>query len=274
MFPTLFRIGHFSISTYGVVVAVAFFVAGWVVARGFRERKLSGDDAWSLVIYGLFGGFAGAKLYYVLLHGDFGALLARGGFVWYGGLVGGAVAVAVGITLKRLPLGAVADAIAPGLAIGHAIGHVACFFSGDSYGVPSNLPWAVAFPRGAPPSTAGVLRSEFGVSLPSDIPDTALVTVHPTMLYSALALLAAFGVLWWLRRRQGPAGWLFGLYLVFSGVERFLVEFVRAKDDRLLWGYTTAQAFAVAAVALGATLLVMLHMRARRTTSPMTAGAH
>lgn len=274
MFPTLFRIGHFSVSTYGVVVAFAFLVAGSVVARGFRERKLAGDDAWSLVAYGLFGGFAGAKLYYVLLHGDVGALLGRGGFVWYGGLVGGAVAVVVGIVLKRLPLAIAADAIAPGLAIGHGIGHVGCFFSGDSYGVPSNLPWAVAFPRGAPPSTAGVLRSEFGVRLPDDIPDTALVAVHPTMLYSALALLAVFGVLWWLRRRHGPPGWLFGLYLVLSGVERFLVEFVRAKDDRFLGGYTTAQAFAAGAVLVGAALVVMLYLRARRATSPVAAGAH
>jgi phosphatidylglycerol:prolipoprotein diacylglycerol transferase len=167
----------------------------------------------------------------------------------------------------------VADAFAPALALGHGIGHIGCFFSGDSYGLPSTLPWAVAFPRGMPPSTAGVLRSEFGVSLPSDIPDSALITVHPTMLYSALALIAVFGLLWLLRRRPAPAGWLFGLYLVLTGVERFLVEFVRAKDDRFLWGITTAQVIAAAAIVGGAALLVAIRSRARRPTQPAAAQA-
>ena len=185
MFPTLFRIGHFSVSTYGVLAALAALVGGWVAARGFRERKLSPDDAWSLVVWGVLAGFAGAKLYYVALQGDLSALWSRGGFVWYGGLIGGAIAVGLLARHKKLPLGSTADAFAPALALGQAIGHLGCFFSGDSYGLPSSLPWAVAFRYGAPPSTAGALRSQFGVTLPADVPDSALIEVHPTMLYSA-----------------------------------------------------------------------------------------
>jgi phosphatidylglycerol:prolipoprotein diacylglycerol transferase len=273
MLPTLFRIGGFSVSTYGVLVALAVFTAGWIAARGFRERGLSGDEAWNLLIVGVVGGFVGAKLYYVLLRGDPGALLSRGGFVWYGGLIGGAVAIWFALRHKGLPLGPAADAFAPALALGHGIGHIGCFFSGDSYGLPSTLPWAVKFRHGMPPSTAGALRSEFGVSLPSDIPDSALIAVHPTMLYSALTLIAIFGVLWLLRNRQKPAGWLFGLYLILTGVERFLVEFVRAKDDRFIWGFTTAQVIAVAAILGGAVLLVTIQSRARRVTQPATARA-
>ena len=273
MYPTLFRIGHFSISTYGVLVAIAALSAAWVAARAFRDRGLSGDHAWSLLGYGLIGGFVGAKLYYVLLHGNPAAFLARGGFVWYGGLIGGALAVAYAIRRKRLPLGPTADALAPALALGHGIGHIGCFFSGDSYGLPSNLPWAVAFEYGAPPSTAGALRREFGVVLPENIPDSALIAVHPAMLYSAFALIAIFALLWVLRRRQEPAGWLFGLYLVLTGIERFLVEFVRAKDDRFLWGFTTAQVIAAAAILAGVLLLVMLRARARRRTGTVLAGA-
>ena len=266
MYPTLFRIGNFSVSVYGVVVALAALAAGWVAARGFRERRLEGDDAWSLMFYGLVGGFAGAKLYYVLLQGDPAALMSRGGFVWYGGLIGGAVAVLFGVLHKGIPVGSAADAFAPALALGHGIGHIGCFFSGDSYGLPSTLPWAVAFPRGAPPSTAGALRTQFGVAVPSDIPDSTLLTVHPTMLYSALALIAIFGLLWALRRRRLPTGWLFGLYLILTGIERFLVEFLRAKDDRFLWGFTTAQALALAAIVGGTVLLVLLKSRARPST--------
>ncbi len=254
MYPTLVQIGHFSISTYGVLVALAVLAAGWIAARGFEERRLDREQAWTLLGYGLVGGFAGAKLYYVLLQGDVGALLSRSGFVWYGGLIGGAAAVAFGVHRQRLPLRPVADAMAPALALGHAIGHLGCFFSGDSYGIPSSLPWAVAFPRGAPPSTAGNLRDVFGVAVRDTIPDQVVLSVHPTMLYSAAALLLVFGLLWWTRRRI-PSGALFGLYLVLAGAERFLVEFLRAKDDRLLWGFTTAQAIAATATLVGMFIL-------------------
>lgn len=254
MFPTLLRIGHFHIATYGVVVALAFLAAGALAARGFRERELDGDEAWNLLWYALVGGFVGAKLYYAALHGP-DALLSRSGMVWYGGLIGGALAVSWGIRRRGLPFRPTLDVFAPALALGHAIGHIACFFSGDSYGVPSDLPWAVAFPRGAPPSTAGNLRNLFGVDVAASIPDDALLTVHPTMLYSALALLLIAGFLLWYGKRSGPPGRLFGLYLVLAGLERFSIEFLRAKDDRLLWGMTTAQAIAAVLFVVGCALL-------------------
>lgn len=263
MYPTLFRIGHFHVATYGAVVAVAFMAAGWLAARGYRERGIAGDEAWNLVWYALIGGFVGAKLYYVALHGP-SALLSRSGMVWYGGLIGGALAVSWGIHRRALPFRVTLDVLAPSLALGHAIGHIACFFSGDSYGLPSDLPWAVAFARGAPPSTAGNLRSEFGVNVPASIPNDKLLRVHPTMLYSAAVLLLVVGFLWWYRRRSGAPGRLFGIYLVAAGTERFLVEFLRAKDDRLLWGMTTAQAVALTLFVTGIVLLWALR-RGRAT---------
>lgn len=254
MYPTLFEIGGFHVATYGVVVALAFMAAGWIAARGFAERGIDPDEAWNLLWYALLGGLLGAKLYYVALHGP-QALLSRAGMVWYGGLIGGAVAVTWGIRRRALPFRRVLDAVAPALAVGHALGHVACFFSGDSYGVPSDLPWAVAFPRGAPPSTAGNLRDVFGVDVPASIPDGALLAVHPTMLYSTVVLLLVAAFLWWYRTRSDAAGCLFALYLVFAGTERFLVEFLRAKDDRLLWGATTAQVIAIVLLTTGLVLL-------------------
>ncbi len=270
MYPVLFRFGHLTVSTYGVLVATAFLVAGWIGRRALDERGLDGGEAWSLLFYALIGGMAGGKLYYAALHADLSSLVSRAGFVWYGGLIGGSLAVLWAVRRKGLPLGTTADAVAPALPLGHAIGHVGCFFSGDSYGLPSGLPWAVAFPRGAPPSTAGALRSEFGVELPARIPDSELLRVHPTMLYSALALTLVFLILWSLRRKRSPAGTLFGLYLVLSGLERFLVEFIRAKDDRVLWGFTTAQVIAALAIAGGVALVVTLR---RRWRAPIPAGA-
>jgi phosphatidylglycerol---prolipoprotein diacylglyceryl transferase len=167
---------------------------------------------------------------------------------------------------KRLPFLRVADAVAPAAALGHGVGHIGCFFSGDSYGVPSNLPWAVAFPQGMPPSTAGNLRSIFGVDVPTSIPDSAVLAVHPTMLYSSATLLGLAAVLWWYRRRNFATGSVFGLYLVLAGAERFLVVFLRAKNDRFLGPLTTAQVVAVLLMTAGAALLWRL-ASGRRTTA-------
>ncbi|HKK09030.1 MAG TPA: prolipoprotein diacylglyceryl transferase family protein, partial [Gemmatimonadota bacterium] len=179
MYPELFRIGSHAVATYGVVVALAVLVGGTLLARGFEERRLEGDAAWSVVWWALVGAVVGAKAYYVLLHGDPAAIFSRSGLVWYGGLIGGLAAGVIGTRRMGLPPGRVADAAAPALALGHGLGHVGCFFSGDSYGLPSRLPWAVAFPRGAPPSTAGNLRHVFGVQVPAGVPDGQVLTVHP-----------------------------------------------------------------------------------------------
>ena len=272
MYPTLFRIGHFPVATYGVIVALAVLAAGQLAARSFRERDLGEDNAWGILWYALIGGFLGAKLYYAALHGP-EALLSRSGFVFYGGLIGGSAAVLWVIRRRGMPFLKTADALVPAVALGHGIGHFACFFSGDSYGVPSTLPWAVAFKSGAPPSTAGNLRRAFGFDLPASIPDDTLLRVHPTMLYSAIALLLIAAFLWWYRHRSVTPGRLLAIYLTLAGSERFLVEFLRVKDDRLLWGFTTAQAVALTSILVGVALLGHLRRRNPERVTPTPGGS-
>jgi phosphatidylglycerol:prolipoprotein diacylglycerol transferase len=92
--------------------------------------------------------------------------------------------------------------------------------------------------------------------------------VQPTQLYETAIMLVAFAVLWRLRDRARPVGWLFGLYLVFAGAERFAVEFLRAKDDRLLGPFTIAQLTSVILIGLGAWLLALW----REGPSPAAGG--
>jgi phosphatidylglycerol:prolipoprotein diacylglycerol transferase len=113
----------------------------------------------------------------------------------------------------------------------------------------------VKFPQGLPPSTAGNLKSLFGVPVPAGIDPSTVMAVHPTQLYEVTLMLGAFFVLWRLRRAHHPIGWLFGVYLVFAGVERFLIEIVRAKDDRFLGPFTVAQLTSVLLVAAGIVLV-------------------
>jgi phosphatidylglycerol:prolipoprotein diacylglycerol transferase len=79
--------------------------------------------------------------------------------------------------------------------------------------------------------------------------------VHPTQLYETALMLLAFGLLWRLRKGREGTGWLFGLYLVLAGLERFGIEFLRAKDDRLLGALTLAQGTSVLLVIVGAAIL-------------------
>jgi phosphatidylglycerol---prolipoprotein diacylglyceryl transferase len=237
---------------YGLMMMVAFLVGGWLVTLELRRRRLAEDYSADIVAAAVIGGVIGAKLWYVALTRDPGTLFERGGFVWYGGFLGGTVAVIINGWRLRVPLRWTMHLVAPALAAAYALGRVGCFLVNDDYGRPSNLPWAVKFPQGLPPSTAGNLQHLFGVPVPSGIDPSTVLAVHPTQLYETTLMLAAFFVLWAWRRRERPIGWLFGVYLVLAGGERFLIEILRAKDDRFLGPFTLAQLTSVILVAVGA----------------------
>jgi phosphatidylglycerol:prolipoprotein diacylglycerol transferase len=141
--------------------------------------------------------------------------------------------------------------VAPALAAAYALGRVGCFLVNDDYGVPTTLPWGMRFRQGLPPSTAENMQSLFGIPVPVGVDPSTVMAVHPTQIYETIAMLIAFAVLWRLRKKDWGTGALFGVYLVFAGIERFLVEFVRAKDDRFLGAFTIAQLTSVLLVLIG-----------------------
>ncbi|MGH7526520.1 MAG: prolipoprotein diacylglyceryl transferase [Gemmatimonadales bacterium] len=244
------------ITGYGLMMMVAFLMGGWLISIELRRRGLSEDYAADIVAGGVIGGIIGAKLWYVAVIGDSGDLFSRGGLVWYGGFLGGTGAVILNGWRLRVPLRWTMQLTAPALAAAYALGRVGCFLVNDDYGRPTDLPWAVRFPHGLPPSTAGNMEQLFGIPVPPGTDPSAVLAVHPTQLYEVVLMLVAFAILWRLRTSDRPIGWLFGLYLVFAGVERFLVEFVRAKDDRFLGAFTLAQLTSVVLVAVGTWLLL------------------
>ena len=264
IYPFIIHVGPLEITGYGLMLMVAFLMGGWLIARQLRENKLKEDYAADMVAAAVIGGIIGAKLWYAALTRDPGALFSRGGLVWYGGFIGGALAVILNSWRLGVPLRWTMQLAAPALAAAYALGRVGCFLVNDDYGRPSSLPWAVKFPEGLPPSTAGNLHHLFGVAVPGGVDPSTVLAVHPTQLYEVAAMLIAFAVLWALRKRGRPIGWLFGLYLVLAGVERFLVEIVRAKDDRFLGPFTLAQFTSVIVLLVGVLLLTIW----RRGASP------
>jgi phosphatidylglycerol:prolipoprotein diacylglycerol transferase len=263
MFPTLLKIGSFEITTFGVMMFLAFVIGGWVLTRELRRYGVSDDVASSIVVAAALGGIAGAKIYYAILFGDWRLLFDRAGLVWYGGLIGGAAAVSWVIVRNKVNFWTAADCVAAPLSIGYCLGRIGCFLVGDDYGRPTDAWFGVAFPKGAPPTTAESLRS-FGVNVDPSIPDHQVLRVHPTQLYEAGAALLMFFVLRRMNAREHVQGRVFGAFLVLLGIERFLVEIVRAKDDRFLGPFTVAQLISVVLIAIG----IALFVRSGRKVAP------
>lgn len=235
MYPEI-EIGPITLQTFGICFGLAFIAAGAVIARRLVEWDRPADWAYEIAFAALLGGLVGARLYFVFdnwaeTQDDLlGNLLGGSGLTWYGGAIGGAIAVVAWARWRGMLSLRLLDMTAPALAIGYAIGRVGCQLSGDGdYGEAWDGPWAMAYPDG---------------TVPIDTP------VHPTPIYETLAMGTVAIVLWHLRDRF-RAGVLFALYLLLAGLERFLVEFVRRNEDVAL-GLTQAQWLSVAMIVIGA----------------------
>lgn len=213
-----------SIKTFGVFFALNFLAWGALTARRMREIGRPPEWATEMVFVAILGGLVGARVYYLVEnHSQLsGSLLSNifggSGLVWYGGLLGGAIAMLAWAKWRDFLSLALLDIAGYGLALGYAIGRIGCQVSGDGdYGKASDLPWAMGYPDGAVPTAPGL-------------------TVQPTPIYETVSMgLVAF-FLWKLRDRLRP-GLVFALYLVLGGLERFLVEFVRRNEP--VWGGLT-----------------------------------
>jgi phosphatidylglycerol:prolipoprotein diacylglycerol transferase len=267
IYPLVLRIGSLSVTGFGLMMMLAFIFAGWAIQLELRRRGLDEEFAADVVIGAVLGGLLGAKLWYVALTGE--SPFSRGGFVWYGGFAGGVLGVVFNSWRRRVPIAFTAELVAPALTLGYAIGRVGCFLVGDDYGVPSALPWAVKFPFGLPPTTVANL-TQFHVAFPAGTSPSLLVAVHPTQVYETTVMLLATAWLWKHRAHGHATGWLFACYLVIAGVERFAIEFLRAKDDRVLHGFTIAQAASVPMVAVGLFLISRLKTPSAVSDQPST----
>jgi phosphatidylglycerol---prolipoprotein diacylglyceryl transferase len=249
------ELGPVTLQTFGIMFALAFVAAGAVAGRRLKELGKPTDWAYEMIFAALIGGIVGSRLNFVIENYDsvkddlLGNLFSGSGLVWYGGAIGGAIAVIAWAAWRRMLNLTLLDIAAPGLAIGYAVGRIGCQLSGDGdYGIPWDGPWAMAYPDG---------------TVPTDVP------VHPTPIYETLAMGLVAYTLWRLRDTFQP-GLLFALYLVFAGVERFLVEFIRRNDEVLL-GLTQAQLISVVMVVAGAVWIAVKARRGELLATPTAA---
>ncbi len=226
MYPRLFQIGHFSLPTYGLLVAIGVLLGLLLSVRNSQRLGINPEDTWNLGIVVTLAGILGAKI--LLIVNDWGRYMEnpgeifsmntlRSGGVFSGGLLAGLAAAAWYITRHKMPPLRTCDAFAPGLAIGHAIGRLGCFAAGCCYGKETHAAWGVVFTNPLAQQWAGTPLN---------------VHLEPTQLMEAVVETFNFLLLSWLIKRKHADGQVFGTYLILYGIARFFIEFLRGDDGR------------------------------------------
>jgi len=264
MIPFL-HLGPIAIPTYGLMVATAMIFAYFVLRADFARRGIAKGSESNLaelfIAVPCICGIIGARLYHVLetprelLADPWGQLFSRYGLAWFGGLIAGAAAWIFLSRRHRIPLLVSLDAGSPAAALGYGIGRLGCFLSGDGdYGIPTRLHWpfGMAFPNGLVPTT----QTCTALGWPTNC------RVYPTPLLEFLIGVAISWFLWRLARVRlaahstyRSAGFIFGAYLILTGIVRFLVEFIRI-NPRSFMGMTNAQVASLISIVAGSVFIV------------------
>lgn len=263
MYPELFRIGTFPVTTYGIFLAVGMLVALFVTSRLAARDGLPRERIYDLGLWVLVGGLIGSKLLMILTEPDvqiFTLDFLRSGGVFYGGLIGGFLAVAILVPLYKLPFWKAADAFAPGVALGQAFGRQGCFSAGCCWGKQTDLPWGVHFTP---------LGNQY-TGVPIVGPDGGDLYLHPTQLYESFIMLAVFGLLFYLHRHKRFDGQVMIAYGIIYSIVRFSIELIRDDPRGDLFGFTTATGLSTSqgvSLIVAAVSVVFMIVRLRRVKS-------
>lgn len=288
MHPVLFRIGEFTVATYGLAIVVGLLSCLWLVRRLAHRRHLDPNFFFDLTFLLLLSGFIGARLFFVVLNWDFflsdpvGVLFSRQGFVFQGGLI---FALAAGIWFTRrhrIPLAETADVAAPGVALGHGFGRIGCFLAGCCFGksapelsewewlYPWLKPFLVRYPMVTDASGEHLSRM-FNFAYQAQIRQGLLepgagatLPLFPVQLLESAGNFLICLVLLWFWRRRRFSGQIFALYLILYSLLRFGDEFLRGDLDRGLYFnglLSTAQIICVLTLAGGISLWFSLRNR-------------
>lgn len=250
MYPVLVQLGGFELRTYGVVVAFSFVLALWLSASEAKRKGFDPAVVHDFAFYALVGGIVGARLYYVafsqpayFLQNPWEVLaIWHGGLGILGGLFGGALVALWYCHSRRVPFWRLADVLAPGIMLGLTTGILGCLATGDSYGRPTNVAWAITYtdPRAMAP---------LGVPL------------HPVEFYEMAAYLLVFLFVWRIRTAHKTEGLTFLALLGGYGAARVLLEFYRGHPATLGFGIPAAQVIGAALVLTSAVGFVLLRRR-------------
>ena len=257
MCPRLLEIGPFTIYGYGLMLAIGFIVASYMLSYELKRKGLDPNLGNAITMIALIAGIGGSKVLYLLenwsrtLADPLGNIFSPSGLTFYGGFIAAALSIYFYLRKRKISFLVAADAVAPGLLLAYGIGRIGCHLAGDGdYGYPTTLPWGTDYSKGTyPPSEAFRNIPEITSQYPGGVvPDNVLC--HPTPVYEFLLCGIFVIILWRLRKDLRPDGRLFMLYLIFAGLERFSIEFMRI-NPKVAFGLSEAQWIAAALVLIG-----------------------
>jgi len=256
--PVLVHLGPLQIHWYGVMYALAFIIGYYLIRYLAPKRRvpLDANGVADLTLYLVAGVLLGGRLGYVLFynlpyylrHPAQIVAVWDGGMSFHGGLIGVIVAGLLFSWKSRIPFWSLTELVVPVAPVGLFLGRIGNFINGELWGRPSNVPWAMIFPRA--PLVHGIM-----------------VPRHPSQLYEAiLEGLVLFTILWILAQKPRPHGLLLGTFLIFYGLFRCFVEFFRQPDPQLgyIGGFITmGQILSIPMVLIGIGLIVWAVRRSR-----------
>jgi phosphatidylglycerol:prolipoprotein diacylglycerol transferase len=266
MIPILFHLGPLTVYSFGMMMALGFLAADYVIRLECKRRGFDPEYSSSIVITAAVAGIVGSRIYAIMddlptyLADPKSMIFSGSGFVFYGGMIGGILGAYLVSRWYRISFAVTMDMCAPALAIGQAIGRIGCQLAGDGdWGLPSTLPWAMAYPKAIVGwNSETVLKLDDHNHLVSGF--FSGVRVHPAPIYETILYLGVFAILWSMRKRSQPAGHLIYWYMVLAGAARFLVEFVRV-NPRVFYSLSEAQLIAIAMMIVGAIALALTAKR-------------
>ncbi|MFT3891598.1 MAG: prolipoprotein diacylglyceryl transferase [Anaerolineales bacterium] len=268
--PIIFtiKIGNFAwpVRWYGVIVMVGIIVGSLMVERALKRRGENSELIWDALVWILFPGILGARLWFVVnatLGGDptytqNPAEIIRiwnGGLHIFGGLVFGGIALITYLRWNKLDPWLFLDAAGPAMLVGQAIGRIANFINQELYGPPTTLPWGIK------------IEASHRLQMYSDLVKYPVETTrfHPTFAYEMLWNFFAAGLLLWLSKRYEEdlkPGALFSGWLVLAGVGRVIIEFFRPDQPKIAGLGISYSALVSALMAIAGAIMLMVRYKA------------
>ncbi len=276
MYPELFKIGIFTVYSYGLMMGIAFIIASYILTKEFERRKLNPGIATEITLLAIVFGIIGSKALDLIENWDTfikNPLIAfsPGGLTFYGGLILATLAIWIYVRKKKIPFLYIADATSPSLILAYGIGRLGCQLAGDGdYGIPTSLPWGMSYPNGTIKPHYALMQyyqdnpalaaKDHYYSLSSQVVGTdnygtitkfdEVIRLHPAPIYEFFMALIIFYLLWHFRKKDWTNGKLFMTYLVLAGVERLAIEFIRL-NPLLLFGLSEAQLISIVMIIAG-----------------------
>jgi len=254
--PILFHIGPLEIRWYGVMVALAVIAIVSISLQEAKRLKIAGEHVYNIAVWAVVGGVIFSRVFHVIDKWSYYSqhpehIIGFAGVAVYGAVFGAFLAIVVYVWIQKLQVWTLLDIVSPGALVGMAIGRVGCVINGCCYGLPTGGEWGFIYEHSNALAPLGV-------------------ALHPTQMYHIAWNLAAFGILWMLRRRLHPTGSVFLLYIALYGAGDLTIRFFR-EGEPFLFGIQQAQLIGiillVASIAVFA-VRVLLYRKMQKMPSP------